>query len=288
MGLNWSVDPYNRFGSKSGGAQGIGGPTNLVLEAMVEVARLPAAAKQAAEVVIVGDSRARDLTERRLASSGDRSVLNLGVGGASFEEMISFLNDQAPRLKSARLLIIGVPLERLAAVARPDRCLEVKPMVANPLRYLANAEMLKHSWAIWRTPAALPEKTVRSERTPAEREKDDKNVRSTWRRMYADFDQERANARVKMLRQAVQPFSVRGTAVVFWSPPIRPDIYSLIDKLDLQKERTRLSAEIGAFGTVIDMTEWPAVAGQTLTFKDPVHAIEGGLILKELQTVFPR
>lgn len=288
MGFNWVIDPYNRFGSPSAGARATDGRTNLVLAAMVEVANLPTSAKRAADMVIVGDSRARGLTELRLGSSGERSVLNLGVGGASFEEMISFLNDQAPRLTSVRLLIIGTPLERLAADPRPDRCLEVKPIVANPLRYLANAEMLKNSWALWWTPPASPGKAPREGRTAAEHERVDKDVRSTWRRMYANFDKDRAAARVQMLREAVKPFVARGVTVVFWSPPIREDISALMDKLDLQKERARLSQEIASFGTVVDMTDWDAVAGQKFTFKDPVHANGGSLILKELQTARPR
>jgi hypothetical protein len=288
MAFNWVIDPYNRFHTRSDGAHAADGQTNLVLEAMVEVAKIPASAKQKAEVVIMGDSRARNLTDSRITTDNNRSILNLGIGGSSFEETISFLNDQAPSLQGVRLLILGVPLERLAAAPRADRCLEVKPIVGSPLRYLANAEMLKNSWGLWRRPVASPGKTSREERTPEERQQDDKTVRSTWRRMYGDYEKDRVNARVAALRDAVKPFTSRGATVVFWSPPIREEIRFLMDKLDLQDERARLSEKIAAFGTVMDMTEWTTIAGQSLTFKDAVHANEAALILKELQAVFPR
>ena len=288
MGFTWMVDPYNRFGRRNGGDRVMESGVNLVLVSMLEVVRLPTPAKRTAEVVIVGDSRVHGLTATRLASSEGRAVLNLGVGGASFEEMISFLNYEAPRLTSARLLIIGAPLERFAAAPRPDRCVEVQPVVANPLRYLANAEMLKNSWALWRKPAAKPDQAPREGRTAADIQRNEDDVRSTWRRMYADFDKERANGRVRALREAVKPFAVRGATVVFWSPPIRADISAQIDELDLQAERTLLSQEIASFGIIVDMTDWKTVAGHQVTFKDPVHANEASLILKELQKALPR
>ena len=288
MGFNAYIDPYNCFGRHDGGVAGADGSNNLVLKAMIEVGKLPAEAKQNAQIVIVGDSRAHGLTESRVSSIDGHPVLNLGIGGASFEEMLSFLADQAPQLKSARLLVVCAPLERFAAAPRANRVLEVKPIVANPLRYLANAEMLKNSWEIWRKPAVAHVKTSRDERGAEERERDDKDVRSTWRRMYGDFDHDRANLRIKALREAIQPFTARGAAAVFWSPPIRENIASILDKLDLQKERLRLSRELTNFGTAVDMTDWDSITGQKFTFKDPVHANEGALILKELEVVFPR
>jgi hypothetical protein len=287
MGFNWVIDPYNLFGSMTEMSPDSDGVTNLVLQGMGEVAKIPQSAKLASEVIIVGDSRARNLTPSRLASSGGRSVLNLGVGGASFEEMISFLHDQASGLTSARLLIIGTPMERMSAAPRPDRCLEVKPIVANRLRYLANAEILKNSWDLWRRPPAAPAKASKAERAPADHSQNDKEVKSTWRRMYGDFNQARADARVQALREAIQPFVARGVTVVFWSPPIREEISAVMDKLDLQKERARLSLEMAEFGSVVDMTEWDTVAGQKITFKDPVHANEDSLILQELQAALP-
>lgn len=287
MGFNWHFDPYNRFGRRTDGAHAAGGATNLVLEAMAEVARMPKSAKQSAEVIILGDSRANGLTDTRLTSIEGHPVLNLGIGGASFEEMISFLNELSPRLTSARLLIVGTPLERFAGAPRPDRCIEVQPLVAHPLRYLANAEILRDSWGMWRKPPVQKTKKPKDQRVEPEHKHNDEAVLSTWRRLYADYDKDRAHARVKALRDAVKPFSARGAAVVFWSPPIRQEIYSLIDKLDLQKQRAELIQDIGSFGTVVDMTERDAIAGQKLTFKDPVHTNEGSLILKELLAAYP-
>jgi hypothetical protein len=287
MGFNWYFDPYKRFGRRIDGAHAAGGATNLVLEAMAEVARMPKSAKQSAEVIILGDSRANGLTDVRLTSIEGHPVLNLGIGGASFEEMISFLNALSPRLTSARLLIIGTPLERFAGAPRPDRCLEVQPLVDHPMRYLANAEILKNSWDMWRKPPAQKMKKPKGQRPEPESKQDDEGVLSTWRRLYGDYDKDRVQARVKALRDAVKPFSTRGTAVVFWSPPLRQEIYSMIDQLDLQKQRAELVREIGNFGTVVDMTERDSVAGQKLTFKDPVHTNEGGLILKELLAAYP-
>lgn len=255
---------------------------------MVDVAGVPRAAKQNAAIVVIGDSRARALTHLRAEGGPDAPVLNLGVGGASFEEAVTMLRDQAPDLSSMRLLIATLPFERFSAAPRPNRCDEVRSLVTHPFRYLANAEILQHSWTLWRTPAAPLNPSPLNSRTSEEQTADDLSTQATWRRMYADFDRARAEERIKMLEQVIQPLVERGVKVVFWCPPVRENISALLPELGLEGEREGLLARLRKSGEVVDMTRWTALHQTPFTFSDPVHTQQSMEIYRELSARLPR
>jgi hypothetical protein len=276
----WLVDPYNRFG-RGADIGRLGPSTNHVLQTMIEAARLPSGEIQKAGVVIIGDSRARGLTGGCLTKVGSASVLDLGIGGGSLEEMITSLQQCSTELNGMHLLIVTVPFERFAAKPLSNRAIEAEPVAHSMARYLLNAEMLRQSWVVFRQP-----RTDRPMHGPGKaipkREADFAMVLKTWQRMYADYDHDRAQQRLADLREALAAIRRPNLKVIFWLPPLRGDVQQLILEAGLAEERRWLLESLRASGTVVDMTDWKGIGDEEFTFTDPVHTANGARILQLL------
>lgn len=274
-------DPYGRFRSRP--AQMVFGPsTNYLLLVMNEVNRVPAARRRSAEVILTGDSRAYQLTTARTARAGGREVLNLGVPGASFEESLSILTLEAPRLTGARCLVVAAPLERFTERFLPDRCRETWPVAESVLRYALNWQTCQDAGRM----ARFLQRGVRTGHvftgSNADLQEADRNLSNYWREMFHAYEPDRVQARLKLLRETLAPWQARGTKVIFWAPPLRQSLHALIPEAGLEEVWAAIGAELQSMGPLVDLKYAEGLPGVPFTFKDPVHVAEGGAILERL------
>lgn len=283
------ADPYNRFHEDE--ARVIpGGRANLPLQTFIRLAKLPAAEVRLAEVVIIGDSRADKLTGSDLEKIEGQVVLNLGIGGVSFEEMLSAYEWRARSRPALRQVIVAVPLERLAQIPLPDRCREARPLADSALRYMLSWDIVQQSWSIW-PPRKNPQKRPSSEKpaasaltagNEASETSVDATVRDKWKRMYDTYDRPRADQRLEALSKFADGVHAQGAEVIFWLPPLREEIRRLIADSRLGPDQGRLLAKLRSIAPTVDLTATPGLNGKDFTFIDPVHTADGAAILNRL------
>jgi hypothetical protein len=279
--FNCTWDPYGKFRARP--ANLVFGPaTNYPLFSMLELNRL-APARREAEVLLVGDSRAWQLTPRRVATVRGHRVLNIAVPGASFEEALSILTLEGPRLPAARLLVVAAPLERFAERPSPDRCREAWPVAQSFLRYTLNWQTCEDSWKM---AAYLRRGAILTPHVYTGRKEDqgasDQLLVDYWRGMFQAYDPARAKARLELLRETLAPWLARGARVIFWAPPLRKDLQGFIPENGLDEVWQALAGEMRRMGPVVDLKYEAGLPGLTFTFKDPVHVAEGGAVLERL------
>lgn len=275
------VDPYNRFGRHPDVARRLGTKTNHVLLAMIETAKIPTSVRDRAGVVIIGDSRARKLTPDRVFEIAGQPALNLGIGGASIEEMLTWLDEQAPRLPALHVLIVATPFERFSAAPGNNAALEAFPLAQHPFRYLLNAKILQQSIELLRQPALKPPEPSAA-RAPSAVAQADASVRATWRRLFSGYQPALADLRLAALRTRAATLRDRGVQIVFWAPPLRSDVGGFIAQLGLEAEHGRVFRELREIAPLIDMTHATSVHDAPLVFSDPVHNDNGTAILADL------
>jgi hypothetical protein len=276
------VDPYDRFGGAGDVPRRLGAQTNQVLLAMIEVRKIPASSREQAQVVIFGDSRARKLSEERLFQVSGQPALNLGIGGASFEETLTWLDSQASQLPGMRVLIVATPFERFCAAPAANTAVEAQPIARHTYRYLLNVRLLRQSLGLlMEKPSAAGAKPKAS--APADiLAARDESVRATWRRLFSGYEAARATRRVESLLANLAPVQGRGIKVVFWCPPLRPDVGRFIPELGLEAERQRIASLLAATAPLVDMTHASELGGTPLIFTDPVHNQNGPAITEHL------
>lgn len=274
-------DPYGKFHPKP--AVSVFGPsTNYPLLTMFEVDRVPAAKVRAAEAILIGDSRTYQLTPGRTALVQGTPVLNLGVPGGSFEEALTLFSLEAPRLGAVRLLVVDVPMERFSEKWSPDRCRETWPVAESLLRYSLNWQTCQDSWMMARylrtgvTTAHVY--TGKKEEMPEV----NRTLYNYWKVMFHAYDPERSQTRMKLLRKTLAPWQARGVKLVFWAPPLRPDLHGLLPEAGLEEAWQSLSAELRQMGPLVDWKDETGLPGVPFTFKDPVHVAEGAAELEWL------
>jgi hypothetical protein len=283
------VDPYNRFHEAKARVI-LGGRTNLPLQTFISVNKLPAAKVRATDVVILGDSRADKLTRSDLEKIKGQAVLNLGIGGVSFEEMLSAYEWRPRSFSALKQVVVTVPLERLAQAPLPDRCREACPLADSALRYVLNWDIFVQSWRISaarKNPTALGTAELSNASALSEGNGNSSaaiaaSMRNEWKRMYDAYDRPRAERRLETLRNFVAAINAQGAKVTLWLPPLHKEIRDLMARSRLGPDRDRLLSALRSIAPTVDLTEASGLNGNDFTFTDPVHTADGAVILNLL------
>jgi hypothetical protein len=279
--FNCYWDPYAKFHAEPVRFV-FGANTNYPLLTMFEVDRVPSAQIRDSEAILVGDSRTYQLTPVRTATVAGLRVLNLGVGGGSFEETLSMLAYEGPRLKGARVLVLDVPMERFTERLAPDRCREAMPVASSLLRYAVNWQTCQDAWkmALYRRKGVTTAHVYTGAK--AELTEVDQNLTNYWREMFRGYDPETVRARLKLLRETIAPWQARGAKIVFWAPPLRKDLQGFIAEYGLEEAWQSIAAELRQMGPLIDLERTEGLPALPFTFADPVHSHQGREILEHL------
>jgi hypothetical protein len=286
------ADPYGRFHAEDAAAK-LGGSKNLQLLSFIKLERLPVAETQRADVVILGDSRGEKLTHDRFVDLDGRTILNLAIGASTVEEMLSAYEWRARSRPRLRVVIITAPFERFAAAMLPNHCIEARPLAASALHYLLNWEILGQSWEIWppqrRSRVAsignamiAPEASDPAAEANAQSPTPDSTVKSKWKRMFEEYDRQRADRRVEEVQRLVSSIHQSHARVVFWLPPLREDIRAFVTAAHLESERDRFVSKLRAIAPTVNLTAAEGLDGKKFTFTDPVHTADGMVILNLL------
>ncbi|MDD9909898.1 MAG: hypothetical protein OXR62_09415 [Ahrensia sp.] len=142
--LNYSIDPYEMFRS---------GQLSKAQRETAEKKHYPlwkfAHYKRDAQIVILGDSRARALRDKYWYEYGAAPAFNFAYGGGTIPEIHSTFqaikND--PKLKT---LVVGIQLRSLDETHKGglNRVPEARKATASPVAYLKNWFVAKQSWRV--------------------------------------------------------------------------------------------------------------------------------------------
>ena len=224
-----------------------------------EMRRIPQSALDEVTLVFAGDSRTDSLvrwrtTARLLKVGRNDQVLNLSYGGASFEDTCKVISAELPHLPRLRALVVGMSYENIGGMF-PSRAGNALRLKNAPLLYALNLGTFSWSMRLLREQSdaiargILPERPEAFDpagipRIPRSRLDPAANIaRAEATRDVAPTDSVRdliaewaagtfADASPDLIRKKLQtqvaPFvadlRARGLAVVFFLPPLRPEL----------------------------------------------------------------
>ncbi len=273
---------------------------DTMLWAAGELRRIPRAALDQVTLAVVGDSRTDTLcrwpNSPRIFKLGNDNVINLSVGGATLVENVKLLDAELPRLPRLRAVLFSAPIERVGAgdLDRAENALRLSgwpALYALSLGTLASSlDMLgqqaagkKNGWVPSDRPDIDPAhiadpgaagldvagNAVRGGR-PMPLSKSEQTVAANWKTTIRKVDPERLHQRVAdILAPLAGRLRVRGVRIVFFFPPLHPDVRSGIEPKIAGLQRAFV-AELSRLGPVenfsLDMPD-----GITPVFADSMH-----------------
>jgi hypothetical protein len=285
--FNYWVDPFAKRDTHSAkfDREWKNRTQNVAMWTLFEVAKLPAEACAEAEVIILGDSRARLLTKDlegfRLIDLGGKKVVNLCVGGSTLEENMSFFEVERRRcggFPKLEHIIFTAPLNRFTEPDRPDRIEQSLPMRKNPLIYYTSGFTLKRSIvslpAIWKEPAKQGPGTAAT----------GARVLKKWIRTYESYSPQVAAARLEKVRTFSAGLRKDGITVQFFMPPGQGSTAAVVAEAGLTTARQKIISTLMSIGTVTDMADATEIGGVAFNYldEDPIHHDKGTQVLEFL------
>jgi len=290
--FNLAVDPFDlRFGP-SLNLERITAmrPLDTVLWSEGEFRRISPEIWRQTTMIVVGDSRARQLSVRGnidrfepLDTGG--YLLNLSIGGATYGEIFGTVREMLPRLPQLKAVVMSVPLERIGVDVR-DRAPEVYLMGRQPWRYLLNLRTAAQSVQLLMHPHSLPHSSSDDDEGTLE-QLAPKPMISTenldpWGNVIegkaADFWKKRIE-RVRWplvsqrLREQLIPLAAELRAkdiqLIFFFPPLNPELRQYYFE-QLQAEHDRYLQSLAAMGVVQDYVSFRP-NNLSYRFVDPMH-----------------
>lgn len=289
-GINYVVDPFSRREDHvlELARLEINRNKNVPLWSVFSLEQIPKSHKKAAEVVILGDSRATLLTQKdgsrefRLATVSGYSILNLSLGGGSIEESLSFFDyqsDEVGRFPSLKKVVVTLPFNRMCEPEKVDRIKQSVEMADNPLLYYLNGYVLKTS-IVTLVKSGRSSKIVKKNLTPADGER----ALKAWKSTYLKYDVDRAREREISLRMFVEKMNSRGVEVIFYQPPGGGSGSSLMRELGLEVAYQDFLAILAKMGRLENFGDQKKIDGKEFSYKfgDPIHHDQGLKILQKI------
>ncbi|MGB3493137.1 MAG: hypothetical protein WBA57_10440 [Elainellaceae cyanobacterium] len=281
-GLNIYVDPFDFYLSSirlDVDRRKLFRLKNTALWASGEVQKIPKKTLSSTSIVIIGDSRGRQLTganDRTLPiHKSSKFITNYSFGGAHQGEMIRFFEGLNFKLNSLETAIVLVSFDRLSQSSDYSRIDDATLAARFPLSYLFNFRTISYYWDELIT-SSLGE-VVQSKAIATENQKDnnetsieDKKVIDIVNRRIESTNEKQA---MYILDQEVFPsidlLINQGTKVVFYMPPVHPQIEESISQS--QQSLYQLVIErLLEKGDVYDLSMYDG-ASSVFEFADPMH-----------------
>lgn len=264
---------------------------NYPLLTMMDLRRVPKETMAATQVVILGDSRARAMTEGRTGAAAGQTLLNLGALGSTLEEGFSLLQRYEDQLTGLQTLVLVTPLQRFGEGERANRTIEAAPLAASAPRYLLNWQMLLEAEEVRQQANALAKlrqarrsagSQPASQAPPDQPMSRERLMREYGGEIYRKYNHALARTRLQRLRQNLAQGRHQGLRVIFWCPPLQPPLQALVSEYKLDEEWTKVRAELQQIGEVADMTEQETINGKPFNFVDPIHIRDGQAVLEQI------
>jgi len=265
-------------------------PINTALWSLGEFRQIPQKEKETATMIILGDSLAQQLTggvtrNRSQTMGDDVRVINLSIGGASYEEMMDTLRYELPEFPSLKTVVLGVPLERLGEMGH-QRTTEVYEIPSRPWKYLLNLKILSYSIGLLYnstppkdSPAATDEEI---DTTPANSGEASAQNDVLWGSAGAVTIEKAFAKRIRLVkaplalqrvRNELTPLAMqlrqRHIQLFFFIPPLNPYIKGVFEQTQGAADVKYLD-ELSKIGVVLDYA-MNQPANITYRFRDPAH-----------------
>ncbi|MDC1206874.1 hypothetical protein N8Z81_04820 [Akkermansiaceae bacterium] len=283
--LSYTIDPFSLRETHllELARENINRRTNVALWAVCETKRVPDQHISNAEIIILGDSRARLLTNQfenhRMASMNGQKIYNLCIGGASLEECLTLFQseeDRASGFASLKTVVISTPLIRFCEPNRPNRLVQSLKLVETPFRYYLNDLIVRRSFvSLFRYQA----KSV-----PLPVDTDDQTVLRAWRENYAGYHSQTFEQRLSEVALFLESLRKRGIQVICYVPPGAGGNRDAVAEADLFEVRKRFTDRLVKSSEFHDLADLTELKGKPFSYQagDPIHHDRGGEILELL------
>ncbi len=282
---------------------------DTMLWAAGELRRIPRAALDEVTLAVVGDSRTDTMcrwpNSPRIFKLGQDRVLNLSVGGASFDESVRLLTAELPRLPGLRAVLFSAPVERVG-VPGIDRAANALRLADWPALYAlglgtlaSSVDMLSQQSVGKRDRLATAERAdidparladpgvagldravnlARPEES-APLPKAGQASAAMWKATILKIDSARLQKRTReVIAPLVERLRKRGIRIVFFFPPLNPAVSGGIEAKIAALQRSYV-AELGRLAPVEDFSlrlppGIPPVFADTMHLRqDAAHAL---------------
>lgn len=228
--------------------------------------------------LILGDSRMGQIQVPDVEKvTGDR-YFNYSYGGGTIPELIDTFRFATQQVKVERVFI-GVSFINLNAFQNRNRFRESQSILANPLLYLINRNVLRAAYY-----AVLAQWSGEAAEVEAPRAGRDE----FWKHQlgtaivshYGNFKYSREF--MESLRELAQYCDANGIALTFLIPPTHVDLQAKIAEFGLTADAEEFNRELRSLGHVIDMDFPNDFTRDRENFLDPFHTANGAVVRGQL------
>lgn len=265
---------------------------NTALWAAGEIQRIPRDVIRSTNVVVIGDSRGRQLTgpKQRVKVLEDLSqtVANVSFGGAHQGEMIHMFKGFESNFETVDTAIIVVSFDRLSQSSDIERIDNAVRSAKFPLYYLLNFRTVSSYWEEIVVNAYSNYEQKGSKKAPdygtglatlvSNKKGGSKKIASVTDEKIIDIVGRRIQATeeavaIGLLEKEVFPFvdhlRAKGVKVIFYIPPVHPKIEAVIYKFKMSSYN-RVIEKLLQKGHVYDLSLYDGPQS-IFEFADPMH-----------------
>ncbi len=285
LSVSYLVDPFSlrKDHQVSLAREVINRPENVALWDFFETQKIETSYLEEAQVIILGDSRARLLTDHfqnhRKGDFQGKKVYNLCVGGCSLSECFSIYEWEKVRgegFPAMETVIMVASLMRFCEPERPNRVEQSGLLVDSPTRYYLNDLVVRRAFT------SLIRFKTKNETAPLGG--DDRAVMRTWMESYMGFNADTYRSRLESLAAFARELQKREIRLILYSPPGaggRREAIESAGLVDVKKDFVASLAGMGEFYDLADETEISGVKFKYLP-GDPIHHDQGDRVLEFL------
>lgn len=256
---------------------------NVALWALCETNKIEKEYLADAQLVILGDSRARLLTNHfknhRRGEFGGKKVYNLCIGGCSLEESISIYGREKARgegFAEVETVIIVLSLIRFCEPGRPDRVEQSARLVDFPIRYYLNDLVVRRAMISLFRFKTVDESVLAGG--------DDETVMRAWMKNYSSYDKEVYQARLKSVAEFAANLEKQGVRLILYFPPGAGGRQEALETAGLVEVKKNLVSALRSMGEFHDLADKTEILGHELQYVpgDPIHHDQGDRVLEFL------
>ncbi|HUQ95547.1 MAG TPA: hypothetical protein VM120_27970 [Bryobacteraceae bacterium] len=261
--FNYIVDPFGYWGKNLLGLtqQGLSEKSH---DRLFKLARFRQRPK---EIIVLGDSRAKNMKEEMFASRG-LDVSNLAFGGGTLYEALDAFW-YANSVKKPRHVIIGLPFNLWSEANSQNRVAEARALLENPVKYHLSYYVTGVSM---RNLVRNAEgRTSVSSAPPMSREEFWRfQLGETITPYYKNWRQPKALK--NQFWEVVQYCRENGIGLTIVIPPTHRDLQRRVGDFGLNRQYSDYLSQMKATGQVMNFEAESGIVNDRSKFEDPFHA----------------
>ncbi len=217
--------------------------------------------------ILLGDSRMMGIAPDSVAAATGEPWANLAYGGASLEEILRSFRFAAERAELRRVCI-GVNFNLYSATNAKDRISEVEAILANPLLYFSDINVLDATGKLLQR--RLLGKKIEVGRPPMSADDFWRHQIESTTRIYYDNYRYPEDYR-RRLAEVASYCRERGIDLRLVIFPGHADLQAQVGRYGLEKEYERFKRDLAALAPVYDFDFVNDLTSDRGNFSDPYH-----------------